>query len=307
MRLSAIKNAVTSKVGRQILTTQKYSPQILFGAGVVSVVTSVVLASQATLKMSEILDESEENSTKIDKTLDIASEEAYSEDDAKKDRALNRVQTAIKVVRLYTPAFVVGAVGIGCLTGSHVILSRRNVGLTAAYAAIDKGFKEYRGRVVNELGVDKDREFRYGVEEKEIVEETEEGPVTKTVKVVNPTSAHSIYSKVFDEWNNNWKPVQMYNQMFIQSIQNYANDKLRAQGHLFLNEVYDMLGFDHSTEGAVVGWVIENPEGGDNYVDFGVFNDRLGGNLFVNGKENTVLLDFNVDGVIYDKIGRKSR
>jgi hypothetical protein len=87
--------------------------------------------------------------------------------------------------------------------------------------------------------------------------------------------------------------------MFIRSQQNYANDLLNARGHVFLNEVYDMLGIERTSAGAVVGWVRGN---GDNEIDFGVLNDLHSGQRFINGDERSVLLDFNVDGVVYDLI-----
>ena len=172
------------------------------------------------------------------------------------------------------------------------------MGLTAAYAALDKGFRQYRERVVGELGADKDREFRYAMEDKTIVEETKEGPVTKQIKVVGGTG---IYARLFDEYNSNWSDDPGYNRLFISCQQNFANDLLRSRGHVFLNEVYDMLGLERSPEGAVVGWVLDGD--GDGYVSFGVFDgDMYKGQEFVNGNERSILLDFNVDGVIWSKI-----
>lgn len=299
MSLKAIKNKVTSKVGRQILIAQKNSPGVLFAVGAVGVGATVVLACRATLKMEEVLAEAEKNQQQIFNAQALETED-YSEDDAQKDRVNNRVQTAVKITKLYAPAAILGIISIGALTGSHVLLTRRNVALTAAYAALDKGFKEYRERVVSELGKEKDEEFRYGMVEREIAVDTDEGVAVKTVKTFGKSNGRSIYARIFDEYSQNWDPTKSYNQMFIQAQQNYANDKLRATGHLFLNEVYDMLGLPRSKEGAVVGWVKGN---GDNYVDFGVFNgNTFMGQQFVNGDEKSIWLDFNVDGVVWDKI-----
>ena len=295
MKLSTIKGVITSKMARKILVTQKHSPAILFGAGVVGVVATVVLASRATLKVDEVLSETHDTLEKI-RSLDAAN---YSEQDRKKDITLTYAKTANKLTRLYGPAAIVGVASIAALTGSHFILSRRNVALTAAYAALDKGFREYRNRVVGILGEDADRQFRHGASEQNVVEEVQidDGQVVRVTKV-NPKA--SIYARFFDSTNRNWERRPTHNQMFIQCQQNWANDKLRAQGHLFLNEVYDMLGLDRTKEGAIVGWVMGN---GDDFVDFGVFEgDRESGMRFVMGHEASVLLDFNVDGIIYDKI-----
>jgi len=296
VKLSIIKNAITSKTARQVLVMRKHSPAILFAAGVAGVVGTVVLASRATLKLEEVLEEAQED---LEKTRTIEHPN-YSDDDRRNDQMLIFIRTGATIARMYAPALVLGGLSIAALTGSHVILTRRNTALMAAYTVLDRGFREYRQRVVSALGEEKDREFRYGGEEREIVFEGENGPETERVKDVID-GLPSIYARVFDQTCSSWSPAPGYNQMFLQCQQNYANDRLRAVGHLFLNEVYDMLGMPRSKEGAVVGWLIGCD--GDNYVDFGVFKgDRYSGMRFVKGDNNAVWLDFNVDGVIYDKI-----
>jgi hypothetical protein len=298
MRLAAIKNKVTSQVGRQALQTKKHSPTILFAVGVVGVVTTVVLASQATLKMEQILEEAEKNKVEIEDAEALEVED-YDQEDANKDRALNRIQTAVKIGKLYAPAFAVGVISIGCLTGSHVIMRRRNIALTAAYAALDKGFREYRARVVDELGEEKDKDFRFGTIDREIAVDTDEGVAVKTVKERNPNGM-SMYARLFDrDTTQNWNPQNMYNQAFLRSQQNYMNDLLNARGHVFLNEVYDALGLERSSAGQVVGWVKGH---GDGFVDFGILRNLQTGQSFINGDERSIWLDFNVDGVVYDLI-----
>lgn len=291
-----LSNKITCKIGRQILVTKKHSPTVLVATGIVGVVATVVLASKATLKLDEVLKEAEHDS----ETAKNLHDDKYSEEDRKKDLGLVRVKAAIKIVKLYAPSVVVGVASIGCITGAHVILNKRNIGLTAAYAAVDKGFREYRSRVVQELGEEKDLEFRHGLVDREIAVETDEGPVVKTVKGVDPTVGMSMYARCFDKTNRNWKTEPSYNQMWLRAQQNYANDLLNARGHLFLNEVYKMLGMKHTSAGSVVGWIKGNR---DSYVDFGIFNnDEYMGMMFACGSEKSVWLDFNVDGVIYDKI-----
>lgn len=296
MKLAVLKNALTSKVGRQILTVRKHSPALLFGAGIVGIIGTVVLASRATLKLEEVLDEAEAD---LDRARNLQSV-SYSEDDRRKDVVIVYTRAIAKITRLYAPAVGLGILSVAALTGSHVILNRRNAAITAAYAALDRGFRQYRARVVGELGEDKDREFRYGAADREIIEETENGPVTKMVKRVGPDGA-SIYAKYFDEGSENWVAQPGYNWMFLRSTQNWANNLLQANGYVFLNEVYQMLGLKRTSEGAVVGWI--KGSNGDDYIDFGVF-DGNSQNVrdFVNGWNKAILLDFNVDGIIYDKI-----
>jgi hypothetical protein len=303
MSLSAIKSKVTSKVGRQILITQKHSPVLLFGIGVIGVGTTVVLACRATLKLEEVLGEAETIKEQIEDAKALESKE-YTEEDAKKDGVVNRTKTALKIGKLYAPAAVVGCITVGAFTGSHMILARRNAAITAAYVAVDKGFKQYRKNVVGELGLEKDREFRFGMIERELAVDTDEGVAVKTVKAADGDALKNgdtakIYGRFFDEYNMNWEKSRGKNAMFLRSCQNYANDLLNARGHVFLNEIYDMLGMERSKAGALVGWVKGN---GDSYIDFGILDDLYMGQKFVNGDEPSIFLDFNVDGPIYDLI-----
>lgn len=296
--MKLIPNAMTTRIARQTLLAQKQSPAFLFGVGVVGVVGSTVLACRATLKLHEVLDETQNN-------LQIANSivhEDYSEPDRKKDIAIIYVQSAVKVSTLYGPSILLGVASIGALTASHSILTRRNVALTAAYTALEQGFNRYRERVVEKYGEDQDREFRYDTEKVEI--EDSKGK-KKTVTRVGPDGA-SIYARFFDQFSPNWSKEAEYNMVFLRCQQNYANDMLHARGHVFLNEVYSWLGLSHTQAGAIVGWVIGDD--GDNFIDFGIFegdNDRV--RDFVNGRENSILLDFNVDGLIWDKIPETKR
>lgn len=302
MNLQTIKNALTSRVGRQILTAQKHSPKVMFIAGVVGVATTVVLAARATMKLEEVLDEHTDMAAKAEVARDAGLKE-YSSSDYQHDMVKLYSRTIYKLVKLYGPSIVIGTAAIASLTGAHLVLSRRNVAVTAAYAALDKGYREYRDRVLKEVGPEKEREFRYGLEDRTIVEETDEGAVTKTIKQISKAGG-SPYARLFDEINSSsWQSEHAYNQLFLRCQQNYANDLLRARGHVFLNEIYDMLGLQRSKEGAVVGWVLDGGSS-DNFVDFGVFEGQNFHEAmrFVNGEEQSIWLDFNVDGVIYDLI-----
>ena len=293
--MSLVPVAITKTVARNQLLLQKSSPTILFGAGVVGVVASTVLACRATLKMDDVLHEAQEKIT-FAKSLDHPQ---YSERDREKDIKVVKVQTAVKVVKLYGPAIIVGGLSVAALTSSHNILTRRNAGLTAAYAALEKGFNEYRSRVVAKYGEEEDRDLRYGTRE---ITTKEKGKKEKTVTRVG-LGDPSIYARFFDVSSPSWDKEPEYNMIFLKCQQNYANDLLHSRGHVFLNEVYDMLGIQRSKAGAVVGWVMGV---GDDFINFGVFDDKSDkARDFVNGFEGSILLDFNVDGVIFDKIEGK--
>lgn len=302
---------VKRMAGRGGLYFKKHSPEILLVGGVVGIVASTVMACKATLKVEEVLDKAEHQLTVIGAGLSYVKDNGvdqhvYTEADARKDVILVYVQTASKLVKLYSPAVLLGGVSLAAILGSHKILRGRNVALAAAYTLVDQGFTEYRERVISELGEDKDNQFRYGITKEKIddvyvdPETGKEKKAKKPVDVVNPNDI-SVYARFFDETSTEWQRTAEYNLMYLKAQQNYANDILHARGHLFLNEVYDMLGMERSSAGQVVGWVISKD--GDNFVDFGIFDiHKQGSRDFVNGFEKSILLDFNVDGVIYDKI-----
>lgn len=299
--MKMVPAAVTKTVARTVLKTQKHSPTILFGSGVVGIGATIVLACKATLKLDEILQESEKKLQQADEVA-RSMPQRYSEIDKRKDVAYIRIQTLSKVCKLYMPTIIVGVASVAALTGSHHILKSRNANLTAAYAALQKGMDEYRKRVADELGEDRERELRYGYEEHEVVSEGAHGPEVQRVKRVSPNGA-SIYARFFDEMCPDFQRTPEYNMLFLKCQQDYANDKLRARGHVFLNEVYDSLGLERSKAGAVVGWVLNADGRRDNYIDFGIFDaNRPGARDFVNGREGAILLDFNVDGNILDLI-----
>lgn len=285
----------------------KHSPEILAGVGVVGVVGSLVMACKATTKLSDILDESKEQLDKIKEVAaDPVYEEKYSQDDAKKDTTITYVQTAMKITKLYAPSVILCASSLGCLLASNNILKKRNAALSAAYMTVDKSFKEYRKRVADRFGEEVEKEIRYNIKAEEITKVDEDGnEVTETIKIMDGTddpNSYSDYARFFDESCAAWQNDAEYNLTFLKAQQQYANDLLKARGRLFLNEVYRMLGIDETKAGQVVGWVYnpDNPTG-DNFVDFGIYNmQRERVRAFVNGYEPNILLDFNVDGVIWN-------
>ena len=307
MKNGKFMNGVTRALSKAGFQIKKHSPEILIVAGIAGVVTSAVMACKATTKINYILDQTKEEVGKVNDALNNKkiSEDVYSKEDAKKDLAIIYIQTGVKLAKLYGPSLILGALSITSILASNNILRKRNVALAAAYATIDNSFKEYRSRVIERFGKDLDRELKYNIKAKEISETTvdengKETTVTKTVPVVE-SEEPSDYARFFCEGCAGWTKDPEMNLVFLKQQQNWANELLKTRGHLFLNEVYDMLGIERSKAGQVVGWVYDetNPDC-DNYVDFGIYdiyNERK--RAFVNGWERSILLDFNVDGDIY--------
>ena len=305
-----IKDTITKTFGKIKFGAIKYSPEILVVAGVVGVVASAVIACKATTKLDDILEQTKTDVDKIHECVnrtDLAEE--YTEEDSKKDLAIVYIQTGMKLVKLYAPAVILGALSITSIIGSHYILKKRNVALAAAYATVDKGFKEYRKRVAEKIGDEAEKELRYGIKAKTIEETVtdEDGREIKVEKNVTETNLLlSPYARIFDEFNPNWERDSDYNLMYIRNVESKFNDKLKACGYVFLNEVYEELGFPKTKTGQIVGWVYDpdNKEHeGDNYIDFGLYDlNRQEANDFVNGYNYSVILDFNVDGNIMNRI-----
>lgn len=293
------------KVG---FTVKKHSPEILIAAGVVGTVASTVLACRATTKIGNILEKTKSQAALINEGAEKGQVAGvpYSPEDAKKDLTITYAKTAVDIAKLYAPAVILGALSITSILASHNILRKRNLALAAAYATVDGSFKEYRGRVIERFGKELDKELKYNIKTKEIEETTtdEEGNevvVKKTVQVAEP-SLYSHYARCFDETCPNWQKNAEHNLYFLMQQQNWANDRLKRRGYLYLNEVYEALGFQQTKAGQVVGWIYneKNPVG-DNFIDFGIhdINKEVNRN-FVNGYERSIWVDFNVDGNIWE-------
>ena len=307
-----MKQEIINKATRLLSSTQyqvkKHSPEILMVAGIAGTIVGTVLACKATTKVSEIIEEKNKNVEDVHTCLEDNTKE-YTEEDSKKDLTIIYAQTGVKLFKLYAPAIGVMALSFASIIAGHKVLKKRNIAIAAAYAAIDKGFKQYRKNVIEEFGEGVDQQMRFGLKSKEIKKKDKDGKTVKETEYyidpdANPLNNISEYARFFDASSENFAKDPEYNMMFLRRQQDYANEMLKSRGHLFLNEVYDLLDIPRSKAGQVVGWVYDKNGNtkGDNYVDFGLYRNDQGTRRFVNGLEYNILLDFNVDGVIYDLI-----
>jgi hypothetical protein len=309
------------KAGFQL---KKHSPEILVVAGVVGTVVSAVMACKATTKVGEIVEKAKHD---IDLIHDLVANEdmaeQYTKSDEKKDLVITYTQTGVKLIKLYAPAVILGVLSITGILASNNMLRKRNMALAAAYASIDKGFKEYRSRVVERFGQEVDKELRYNLKAKKIEEVIDEDGIEKKVKTnirVADGKTLGEYSFIFDDLNPHWEKNGDFNRMFLGAQQQYANDRLRAHGYLFLNDVLKDLGFEPTQTGQFVGWLYDpdNPlKTGDGYVDFGVYETYLEDAIeektaVILGRtpnketyRRAVVLEFNVDGSILSTLKNK--
>ena len=299
-----IMKSVNGVASKAVMKLKKHSPEILVVAGIAGTVVSAVLACKATTKVAEILDETKGTLDTIHEGMETGAinGQEYTNEDGKKDTVVVYAQTGMKLAKLYGPAIILGTLSITSILASNNILRKRNVALGAAYAAIDKSFKEYRGRVIERFGEQVDTELKYGIkakkfEEIEIDPETgKEKKVKKTVMVADP-NLQSDYAVYFDSKSRNYETNPDYNRMFLKAQQAFANDKLQTRGHLFLNEVLDDLDLPRTPAGQIVGWTKDGPDGYVNFRIVEVERETEDGR-----HEPALLLDFNVEGNIWEKM-----
>lgn len=299
-----IMKSVNGVASKTVMKLKKHSPEILVVAGIAGTVVSAVLACKATTKVAEILDETKGTLDTIHEGMETGAinGQEYTTEDGKKDTVVVYAQTGMKLAKLYAPAIILGTLSITSILASNNILRKRYVALGAAYAAIDKSFKEYRGRVIERFGEQVDTELKYGIkakkfEEIEVDPETgKEKKVKKTVMVADP-NLQSDYAVYFDSKSRNYETNPDYNRMFLKAQQAFANDKLQTRGHLFLNEVLDDLDLPRTPAGQIVGWTKDGPDGYVNFRIVEVERETEDGR-----HEPALLLDFNVEGNIWEKM-----
>lgn len=303
MNLALIKTTALTTLHKEAFFVRKYSPEILTVVGIATSVAATVSCGVATGKhLEDILDTHSSNMWALEDDGDL------TEKEKKAGKTKIYLSTIGNIAKIYAPTAILEGLSVACSFGSHKILKDRNVALMAAYTGLSTAYNNYRARVIEEFGEEKDQRYRAGVVDKVETEtvETKGGKTKELEKILSVqdiSKTASPYARCFDETNENWHGSADLNLLFLRNMENWMNDKLRMQGHLFLNEVYEALGFEHTTAGSVVGWIIGKDK--QNYVDFNIYNLLdPSKRLFVNGDEAAVWLDFNVDGLIYDKIER---
>lgn len=307
--LTVLKGTVVKTVSRGGLLAMKYSPQILMGAGVVGVVASTVMACRATLQIEAIMDEAEIKLEKAHKGRKDFDQETYPDSEYQKDLLRIYTNRAASVARLYAPAAVIGAVSVSAMIGSNVILTKRNAAIAAAYKVLDQSFKSYRERNIAAIGEEKEESMRHGMTETTTTEivKGEDGKKKKVESLSRECGLPSQYAVWFDRSSPEWQYDDPFSNLFhLQQTENFFNQNLHARGHVFLNEVYDAIGVPRTKAGQAVGWVDSGD--GDGQIDFGLKDPalRVGQVSYVDGvkvvDDQAMLLDFNVDGVIWDLI-----
>lgn len=308
--LSKVSTSAAKFAGKAEFAIKKNSPEILLGAGIVGFVGTIVLACKATCRADEVLEFHRRKIKDINDAKEIADadpegEMSYDVEIYRQDKAIRYLKTTGNLAKLYAPTIAVGTLSLACILTSRNIMQKRYLGVLAAYNGLSAAFDEYRKRVRDEYGEGLDKHFRYGTTYEELPVYDENGKKTKEKEQVENTDTgmaipNDDSCRFFDSSNPNWDKNPTFSMMWLRGQQNILNDILHTRGHVFLNEVYDALGFHHTPQGAVLGWIDGE---GDNCIDFGLYDpNKENVRRFVNGVDNVIMLEFNHDGVIWDKI-----
>lgn len=303
------KTELATKAGQILVKTKlgikKHSPEILVATGIGTGIIAAVIACKQTIKANDIIAVARENLQHIENAKELAAnnEVEYTEEDEQADRETIGKQITIGMVKTYALPVGLGILSITCILAGHHILKKRNVALAAAYSALSTDFMNYRKRVVDKYGKDVDLMLKNGLEKQIVanqVVDPETGEVKETKEEVLTYDGDKLsqYARIFDEvGSTQWTPSADHNRAFLLMEQNYFNERIRTRGYIFLNEVYERLGFRPTKAGSVVGWVYQNAdyEG----IDFGIFTAHTQKAAeFLEGTEPSIILDFNVQGDI---------
>lgn len=303
------KTELATKAGQILVKTKlgikKHSPEILVAAGIGTGIVAAIVACKQTIKANDIVAEARKSLQNIEDVKELAAnnEVEYTEENEQEDRKTIGMQVAVGMVKTYALPVGLGVLSITCILAGHHILKKRNVALAAAYSALSTDFMNYRKRVVNKYGKDVDFMLKNGLEKQIVanqVVDPETGEVKETKEEVLTYEGDKLsqYARIFDEVESTqWTPSADHNRAFLLMEQNYFNERIRTRGYIFLNEVYERLGFRPTKAGSVVGWVYQNAdyEG----IDFGIFTAHTQKAAeFLEGTEPSIILDFNVQGDI---------
>lgn len=304
-------NDITADVGAELYDK---APIIAISVGAAAVLGASVWACKKTLELPDILKEGKEEIENVKNTIPVCAEGPNKE--YKQALAKSYFNTGLKIVKLYRGPVIVGVLGLSSITAGTVEFQSRNAALTATVTSLETMYAKYRKNVIERYGEEVDKELRLGlkretVKEKVVDEKTgKKKTVEKEVLTMPDGNSFDVspYARIWEHGAAKYfdDGSREYNMIYLKQCQENANRLLKEKGYLFLNEVYEMLGFPPTEAGQRVGWVYDKKHHvtdenyqNDNYVDFGITNVNCPGNKdFINGFIPYILLDFNVDGDI---------
>lgn len=297
--------SITTAFYTGVARISKHAPTILSVTASAGVIATGYLAWKAGTRFEDVEGRDWDRRKECLRNADIIPDE-----DVPKIERKNRILFILDTIRTVAPAAIVGAATITMIYFSNSISKKRLAAMGAAYATLQTAFDGYKRTMVEALGKEsvdkilKPKLPNVGKSAEEILSSDNKSDAANVSDaVVNSLKALSPYARIIAEESSTcWDPNEDYTSQNLAAVQLWANRRLERKGHLFLNEVFDQLGLSRTREGAVVGW-LKNGEG-DGYVSFGEFDAsiyRVPSDDYARVDSNFIV-DFNVDGVIWDKI-----
>lgn len=294
-----VPKSLTRFGSRSVLKVRKNSPTILVVAGVVGFGATVIMAAKAAKHVDPVIEDHKAKREALGDVSKNAPTEVRREHQVQLTQLY--VNTGARVAKIYGPTVVVGTLSAASILWGHKILSGRHVATMAAYSGLMEQFNSYRDRVRKTLGEGPERDIYNGAHG-EYVEDPDHKGEYKMQPVFDKDESTNACRRWFDETNAYFTKNPASNKMWLTGVQSHMNDLLQLRGHLFLNDVLDALHMPRCAEGQQLGWLWEAGTG-DDFVDFGFMTSHdPHTTAFRNGVENTVRLNFNVDGIIWDMI-----
>lgn len=288
-----MREQVTQLIGKVKLGAKRNAPEILLGGAFLTGTASIILASRATLKAKDIKNTLEGNKMALEFNLNAGS---ITENEAKASIRKIYMKYALDLTKEYAIPAGLYAATVAMVFSSYKIQKNRQVALATALAACTTAYNTLLDKLKNGAAIGLTaKEVLEGVEGREVVD-PETGEVT--IEKVQGEPVNGLYQVRFDRYATAWEKDKFQNETTLRSEENWANDRLRLQGYVFLNDIYDRLGIPRTKVGQIVGWTLNGD--GDGFIDFGIkdcaeYED-------IRYDSNAFDLNFNVDGNILDKI-----
>lgn len=293
-------NKITRAYNRALYMAKQHSPEILMGVGTITVIGGAILTGIKATKHAEIKAKYIETLETVENTQSDVENgklavETYSPEDYKKDKIVTTIKYAADIAKNYAPGVVLTGIGIGCYFSAYGVLKARNLVLATAYAAVNESYTRYRKYV------------KENVKNGEELDKAAYGHASSKIKHVYDDGCTAMYDEElignvfeFNSFNANWQKNMEYNLFFLKSVQDSLNDMLKVRGHVFLNEVYEALGFVHTAEGALKGWIYND---NNTIIDLGVYTGGTNIDEYYKGECTSIMLNINVeDNPIYNRI-----
>ena len=208
----------------------KASPAILIGVGIVSTIAGVVAACNQTTKIDKVLDKHDEMMDDIrpepESEVNPVETEEVADKPMRVKTAAVYAKTAGNFVKLYAAPAGLILLGMGSFLVSHRILNKRYLGAVAAYTGVSNAFEKYRKRVIEDQGIEKDSEYRFGkgetaeIEMTTIDEDTGDEIIKKKQATIIDADGNPIelseWCILFASWTSKeWSSNEYYNRSFI--------------------------------------------------------------------------------------------